>query len=258
MTVHRTRVMELICRARGKAGRTLCLLGPGNGNDIDLGQLAREFEKVALVDLDEGAVGRAVSRLSAEEARRVERYCPVELSGVLAELELWRARGRRTDEEISAVKRAAMAAPRPAVGSFDVVASTCILTQLIDAVYMSLPTKHRRLDELLMAVRDRHLEMILEMLKPGGVGVLVTDFAVAGATQELAPLGELALSSSTQIGMKRSEFFVGTDPFEIRDFYKRLCGPGPTVVDVAVEGPWRWEVGGRVLGVCAVRFRRRG
>ena len=100
--------------------------------------------------------------------------------------------------------------------------------------------------------------MILEMLNPGGVGVLVTDFVVTGATQELAPLGKLALTSSTQVAMKQSEFFVGTDPFEIRDFYKRLCGPGPTAVEVAIEGPWRWEVGGRVLGVCAVRFRRRG
>src|SRR6185503_19635751 len=78
MTVHRARVMELICGARGEAGRTLCLLGPGNGNDIELARLAHEFERVALVDLDDAAVGRAVSRLNEDEARRVERYCPVE------------------------------------------------------------------------------------------------------------------------------------------------------------------------------------
>jgi hypothetical protein len=250
--------MDVLRRARGESGKTLCVLGPGNGNDIDLGTLAREFEKVALVDLDEDAVRRAVSRLSSEEAVRVETHCPVELSGVLPVLESWRARGRRTDEDITAVKRTVVAAARPAVGSFDVVASTCILTQLIDAVYMSLPTKHRRRDELLMAVRDRHLEMILELVNPGGVGVLVTDFAVAEGTQELEPLAELALSPSMQNGMKRSEFFAGTDPFEIRDFYKGLCGPGPTAEDLAIEGPWRWEVGGRIVGVCAVTFRRCG
>ena len=210
------------------------------------------------MDLDDAAVARAVSQLSDEEAQRVERHCPVELSGVLRELESWRARRRRTDTEISAVKRTVMAAPRPEIGEFDVVASTCILTQLIDAVYMAMPAKHSRRDELLFAVRDRHLEMIIEMLNPGGVGVLVTDFVVAEATHDLAPLAELALSSSTQVGMRRSEFFTGTDPFEIRDFYKRLRGPGPTVECVSIEGPWRWEVGGRVLGVCAVTFRRRG
>jgi hypothetical protein len=253
--MHRARVMDVLRSARGEFGKTLCVLGPGNGNDIELGQLARDFEKVALVDLDDAAVARAVSRLSVEEVQRTERHCPVDLSGVLRELESWRARKRRTDAEISAVKQLVVAAPRPEIGEFDVVASTCILTQLIDAVYMAMPPKHSRRDELLFAVRNRHLDMILEMLKPGGVGVLLTDFAVAGATNNLAPLSELALPSSTQVGMRRSEFFTGTDPFEIRDFYKRTRGPGPTAEDVAIEGPWCWEVGGRVLAVCAVVFR---
>src|SRR5262249_39235796 len=143
--------------------------------------------------------------------------------------------------------------------TFDVAASTCILTQLIDAVYMALPTGDPRSVELLMAVRDRHLEMILELLNPGGVGVLVTDFVVAEAGRELAPLGELLLApSSASSGMRQQEFFVGTDPFEIRDYYKRLRGPGPTAEDVRVRGPWRWEVGNRVVGVCGVMFRRSG
>src|SRR4029079_2988201 len=75
MASHRARVMELMRWARGESGKTLCVLGPGNGNDIELRQLARDFEKVALVDLDEKAVARAVSPLSDEEARRVERHC---------------------------------------------------------------------------------------------------------------------------------------------------------------------------------------
>ena len=254
MTPHRERVMAAIRRARGEASRSLCVLGPGNGNDIELGELARKFERVALVDLDPQAVERAVSRLSAEEAARVERYCPVELTDVLPELESLRTRKQRTDADVSAVKRAILAAPRPTVGSFDVIASTCILTQLIDAVYMSLPRSHPRLSELLMAVRDRHLHMVLEMLNPGGVGVLVTDFFDAG-TKELAPLGALSIAS-TQMAMRQHEYFAGTDPFEIRGFYQRLCEPGPTAADISIDGPWRWEVGGKVLGVCAVSFRR--
>jgi hypothetical protein len=87
--------------------------------------------------------------------------------------------------------------------------------------------------------------------------VLVTDFVVAGATHELPPLGALALSSSIKNGLKQREFFTATDPFEIREFYKHLSRPGPTAEDVTIEGPWRWEVGGRVLGVCGVMFRRR-
>ncbi len=255
MTPHRERVMAAICRAWGESAKSLCVLGPGNGNDIELGELARDFERVALVDLDKEAVGRAVERLGADESRRVEQHCPIELTGVLPALESLRISKRRSDAEVSAVKQAIMAAPRPAIGSFDVVASTCILTQLIDAVYMSLPRSHPRLAELLMAVRDRHLHMLLEMLNPDGVGVLVTDFFEAG-TKELAPLGELSLTASAQVEMRQHEYFAGADPFEIRGFYQRLCEPGPTAADISIDGPWRWEVGGKVLGVCAVTFRR--
>lgn len=164
---------------------------------------------------------------------------------------------RPRDSEISAIKRTAMRAPRPVVDTFDVVASTCILTQLIDAVYMSLPTGDPRSVELLMAVRDRHLEMILELLNPCGAGVLVTDFVVAEPGHELPPLGELLLTpSSCAATMRQQEFFVGADPFEIRDYYNRLRGPGPMVDNVRVRGPWRWEVGNRLVGVCGVVFRR--
>ncbi len=249
--------MAAIGRARGESARSLCVLGPGNGNDIELGQLARDFERVALVDLDQEAVERAVARLGADGSRHVEQYCPVELTGVLPELESLRISKRRSDAEVSAIKRAMMAAPRPATGSFDIVASTCILTQLIDAVYMSLPRSHPRLAELLMTVRDRHLHMLLEMLNPGGMGVLVTDFFEAGA-KTLMPLGELSLSPSAQTEMRQHDYFVGADPFEICSFYRRLCEPGPMATDISIDGPWRWEVGGKVLGVCAVTFRRLG
>jgi hypothetical protein len=99
--------------------------------------------------------------------------------------------------------------------------------------------------------------MILELLNPGGVGVLITDFVVAEPGHELPPLGELVLTpSSAATAIRQQQFFVGADPFEIRDYYKRLRGPGPTAGDVRLRGPWRWEVGNHWVGVCGVMFRR--
>lgn len=277
IALHRERVMTFLAEAREllskqsesgqtvsfqaiqpRPDRSICILGPGNANDIDLPQIAEDFGSVTLVDVDEAALRRALANLAEGLLPRVRRCCPVDLTGVLPTLESWRRHGRPKDQEISALKRTAISAPRPDVGTFDVVASTCILTQLIDAVYMSLPTGDPRCAELLMAVRDRHLQMILELLNPGGVGVLVTDFVVAESGSDLPPLGELLLTPSpATTGVRQQEFFVGTDPFEIRDYYKRLGGPGPTVDDVRVRGPWRWEVGNRWVGVCGVIFRRK-
>jgi SAM-dependent methyltransferase len=257
MTSHRARVMQLIEEARGEHGETLCVLGPGNGNDVELARLAREFEKIALVDLDEAAIARAVGRLDENSFSRVERFSPVDLSGILPVLESWVRHRNPADAEFTAVMRTAMAAPRPEVGSFDVVASTCMLTQLIDSIYMALPTEHSRCVELVMAVRNRHLEIILELLNPGGVGVLVTDFVATETAPELAQLDELLLPRAATKWIEERNFFTGANPFAIRDYYNRSRGPGPCASDAQVKGPWRWDIGAKQLAVCAVTFRRR-
>jgi SAM-dependent methyltransferase len=258
MASHRARVMRLIAQARGETGKTLCVMGPGNGNDIELAKLARDFEKVALVDLDENALARAVERLDENAAGRVQRYCPIDLSGILPVLESWVLHRNPSNAEISAVIRTALAAPRPDVGAFDVVASTCMLTQLIDSVYMALPTEHPRCVELVMAVRNRHLEIILELLNPGGVGVLVTDFVATETAPELAQLDELLLPQAAMKWIEERNFFTGANPFAIRDYYNRSREPGPCAENAQVKGPWRWDIGAKQLAVCAVTFRRSG
>jgi SAM-dependent methyltransferase len=256
MAPHRARVMQLLVEARREAGRSLCILGPGNGNDIELARLAREFDVVTLVDLDQAAVTRAVGRLDKDGIRRVKQLSPIDLSGILPVLESWMRHRNPTDAEITALVRSARGAPRPNVESFDVVASTCMLTQLIDSVYMALPTEHPRCIELVMSVRDRHLEMILELLKPGGVGVLVTDSAATESTTNLAQLDELLPPHAMAKWIDERSFFAGVNPFEIRDYYNRSRGPGPCASDAQVKGPWRWDLGAKQLAVSAVTFRR--
>jgi hypothetical protein len=133
-----------------------------------------------------------------------------------------------------------------------------MLTQLIDSVYMALRTEHPRCVELVMAVRNRHLEIILQLLNPGGVGVLVTDFVATETAPDLAQLDELLSPQVAAKWIEERNFFTGANPFAIRDYYNRSCGPGPCTTDAQVKGPWRWDIGAKQLAVCAVTFRRRG
>jgi hypothetical protein len=48
MASHRARVMQLLADARGEAGRSLCVLGTGNANDIDLTQRLKMFRSCPL------------------------------------------------------------------------------------------------------------------------------------------------------------------------------------------------------------------
>ena len=91
MAPHRARVMQLLAEARAAAGPSLCILGAGNANDVELSALAGVFERIALVDLDEQALARAVERLTEDQRRRVELHAPIDLTGVLPILEAWKA-----------------------------------------------------------------------------------------------------------------------------------------------------------------------
>ena len=258
MASHRSRIMALLDEASRESAGSLCLMGAGNGHDIDLAKLATDFERITLVDLDRTALDRNVSRLNPNAACCVSRHSPFDLSGILPVLESWQAHRRPTDSEISAVKQSAQIAPCPNVGTFDVVASTCMLTQLIDSVYMAVPTEHPRCVELVMAVRNRHLEIMLELLNPDGAGVLVTDFVATDTAPELAQLDELVLPQAAMRWIEQRNFFTGANPFAIREYFNQSRGPGPFAEDVQVKGPWRWDIGAKQLAVCAVTFRRRG
>ena len=63
---------------------------------------------------------------------------------------------------------------------FEVVASMCLLTQIIDSV-VSITGPGAVPLELVGALRQRHLRLLAELLLPGGIGILVTDFALSRA-----------------------------------------------------------------------------
>src|SRR5206468_8752379 len=85
---HRARLtQEIEARAPAEGWGRLCLLGIGNGNDVDLVAAAGKFAEVHLVDLDPEAVGRALARLPETVRDKFVVHAPVDLSGVYDRLE---------------------------------------------------------------------------------------------------------------------------------------------------------------------------
>ena len=72
---HRAQIQGLILPDVGKVrhgGRSLCVLGAGNCNDVDLKALTEAFEEVHLVDLDAPALEAAVERQGVKESPRMK------------------------------------------------------------------------------------------------------------------------------------------------------------------------------------------
>lgn len=173
---HRRALTRLIVERApsGKVGR-LCVLGAGNAYDLDFSELGPAFAEIHLVDLDREALEATRERQSVEVRDKLRLHAPLDLSGMLGRLEAWRQM-QVTPQELMAFPNAvsrgiAEALPCP----FDVVASTCLLTQLQRALVETLTDRHRLFEALRQFLNLAHLRTLVRLTAPEGRALLVTD-----------------------------------------------------------------------------------
>jgi hypothetical protein len=134
---------------------------------------------------------RAVARQPAGVRARLKRHA-LDLSGLSPRrLERWR-RVPPAPAEIEAAAAGAMEGildklEGPAGGAFEVVASTCMLTQLAFAVSKALGERHPALEAVRLALMRTHLSTLISLVAPGGAALLATDL-VSSTTYPLADL----------------------------------------------------------------------
>jgi hypothetical protein len=251
---HRARLMRLVAAAQ--RGQGLCVLGAGNGHDLDLPLLLRLFGEVHLVDADGEALARATAALPA--GARVTGHAGIDLSGCLDQLDAW---GERLPDEQALGAFAAEAARALAARlgrTFDVVLSACLLSQLCHPFQnmLALPAADWR--RLFATVTRLHLHTMVGLTRPGGTGVVACDVLChAGrAMEELtrrvprAGLGP-ALVRAVEIGAIPPD----PDPRALAGLLDSAAFAG-AVDRVFVTEPWPWDLGPTVQVVYGVVFRR--
>jgi hypothetical protein len=196
-----------------------------------------------LVDIDAAALGRARERVSEAGRSRVCAHGPVDVSGFFVDLERW-GRMQVTPQEIMNApavgsKRVAAALPGP----FDVVASTCLLTQLQLTLLEVLGETHQLFGALREFLTLTHLRTLAALTKPGGRALLITDLCEAsvfppGRPRDDADLGPLmdelvtlghVIHSSHPVLIKLT---LADDPVLKRSFEAPV-----------VSSPWLWQNG---------------
>jgi SAM-dependent methyltransferase len=183
--------------AEGPRGRC-CVLGAGNANDLELERLLDAFAELHLVDIDPEALGRAKERAPEAMRERLFLHAPIDLSGIFSELPRW-AQMQVTLRELMAApavgaQRIAQALPGP----FDVVASTCLLTQLQLSLLGVIGDRHRLFVPLRELLTLTHLRTLAQLTRPGGRALLVTDLCEgsvfpAGRPRDDADVAQLML-----------------------------------------------------------------
>lgn len=240
---HRQNVTRSILEAGPGNGRRLCVLGAGNGYDLELERLLATFAEVHLVDIDADALSRAWRRVPAGLRAHVFVHAPVDLSGMFQAIERW-ARRQVTPQELAAApaagaERIATALP----GTFDVVASTCLLTQLQLSLLHLLGDRHQLFLGLRELLTLTHLRTLAELTVPSGRALLITDLCESGAfplgrphdeadlerlMRELVAAGQVIHSSHPEL----INITLADDPVLARSFGA-----------ATQSAPWLWQNG---------------
>ena len=209
----------------------LCVLGAGNGNDLDLARLATLFDRIHLVDIDADALRAGTSRHPVAAAD-VREHGHLDLS-VLTGEEVVQTLGERAD----------------------VVVSATVLTQLIDDARATTPTPLT--PDTLAVVRAAHLSQMIRLTRHGGAGVLVNDLVSSHTLPDLDMVADRALPQLMLAVLQAGNFFAGSNPYAVCAHLAGGAGLPGRVKGITLHPPWVWRMGHRTSRLTyAVSYRR--
>lgn len=221
---HRNRVMSRIRKSMEKFDQpSLSILGAGNCNDLDLRECLENCRQVTLIDFDVEAMKVATIRQKVESHSRLQ----------LVTMDL---------SDPSPVSRD--------VETSNIVVSTCLLSQLIESAVSQPGPGSNSLNQTAVNASDQHIRCMTDMLAPGGIGLLISDFVSSDTIQDIRNVPDNQVPTIAQKCLIEGNFFSGTNPFPIRLKMESEFG-----LQVNIVSPWRWRLGTRAFLVYALEFQ---
>lgn len=254
---HREICTDLLARLGDELGRSspgptrLVLLGAGTCNDIDLARLQSLFSEITLADFDAEAVttGLAQQGLSASGALRP---VIVDVTGCSGEVDQLSPDSTSTAiEEVAGQLGSRVLPVASQIGTgCDIAASLCLLSQLIQQFVEHPGEQHPGFLLLIQAVRQAHLRLLLELVRPGGKVVLITDVVSSDTVPQLPRLSRDELLPLLAALIPSRNFFSGLNPFILHQLWSGDPTLQPLVQSVEPLAPWTWLLGQRTYLVC--------
>jgi hypothetical protein len=252
---HRRKVTEVL-RGTTRPSR-LCVLGAGNCNDLDLNSLVKTHQEIHLVDLDRAAMAQGVVRQGLQNNSVIHLHGKIDITGRLDSMVGWSPTVRIEAADIEAfLKQPILRLGTLLPGPFDVVGSTCLLSQLIHAVVQAVGARHYQFVPLVQAIRAGHLRLLMHLVAPGGVAVLISDIMSSDTYPRLASVCDQALPAVLRKLLRERNFFHGVNPIVVTSALRSDAVLNRQVSGTEYITPWLWNLGPRVYAVCAWKLRK--
>jgi hypothetical protein len=176
----------------------------------------------------------------------------IDLTGLLDGVERWA-------EDDSALASAAAAAPAIIAGrlgrTFDVVLSSCVLSQLCSPFTRALARRGPEWLILMKLIGGSHFELMARLLRSGGSGVALGDgyYGPAGERERETPTWR-TLDPRAQAGLREGVMRL-RDPAFLAEVIVSSAAGG-LIESARLSEPWLWHVEDAEMLVYAVIFKR--
>ncbi|MDB5353078.1 MAG: hypothetical protein JWN86_4325 [Planctomycetota bacterium] len=253
---HRRCLTDVLARGATSRGSRLCVLGAGNANDLDLPALLAAHREVHLVDIDAESLALGAARQGVAGHPGLRLHGGVDVTATLGVLSGWSptsAVGRADLDALAAwpVSRAAAVLP----GGFDRVASTCLLSQVLETAAHALGRGHRQLADVEAALLAGHLRLMARLAAPGGEAVLVAESVSSDTLAELPSMSPDELAGLQPRLHREGNHFRGMHPQHLLAALRADPSVGPRVASAASLMPWLWRLHARTYLVGGLAFR---
>jgi hypothetical protein len=239
-TGHRAEVMALLGTGKGR----ICIVGAGNGNDLDLPALLGAYREVHLIDIDSAALDFAAHSQGVANHPSLHVHGGIDVTGVPFSLcRIWSPCTSITPRYLQGLAdwpadRLAGTLP----GGFDVVASTCMISQLMETARHLLGDSHSSLKKVERAIRIGHLRLLARMAAPTGSAILITEVTSSEFVPWLANVSKHDLPSLLSDVGQNGGYYRCTHPSDLAatvhsDHVLRTRSRG-----VVTATPWKWKL----------------
>ena len=249
---HRGTITVMLAQLAEQGVKTICVLGAGPCNDIDVKVLCSVFQQVTLVDIDEKTLSAGVAKQKASGLANLKLLGNVDLFGASDALDEFQQ--SKDDSLIDPILDAVSQHKVPELGTYDCVVSTCLLSQLLWSVTKSVGESHPRFVDVLVETRLRHLKLTHSALNVGGHGLLVTDIVSSDSLPDLLNDG-IDLKETLRVAINEKNFLHGLNPLAITNTFAGEEFAG-ALSSVGVSAPWRWAAPVRTYLCFAIKFVR--
>jgi hypothetical protein len=256
-SAHRKISTELVLAGIDETSKKLCVFGAGNSNDLDIDQLIRQYELIYLIDVDAEAL--ELSRVKYQQAATAHgRNITVEtlvfdLTGVCDVTDNPTTNEFPLEELVQKSQKHTLPIP---LADFDCVVSTCILSQIVGWLHIKYGASSEFLS-LVLEVRRKHFELMIQHLRSGGLAVFISDFVSSVTWPQLSLLTQQQLNDSVMDVIQQGNFFTGCNPLAIVGMLREDRSLATNIDRIQLSPCWCWNLGTQQMAVVGISFRRR-